>query len=307
MNAASMTWEIIKEYIGLPADAQVVPFGVEAFSKFGDCINEVLGFLADGAINAFGFLLNFSLEFFISIAIIDIGLSFVFSNFQFSVPNVLHKVLKYGFCLFAITNWKMILNDFFLSITTGVGQAMTGTSVSGLTENLSQPQMLMRMALDNLPGLNIIANTSAFHLFTNALYSLGIFFMSWFVILVYMFLAIKIAYVYVQFYVSAAFNIWGLPFSVNGFTKFIPEGLLGSLWASTVTLMMTSVMIYFTTIGIKEFLPSLPADINNISEASRAGFFIPYMKYCLMLVVFAYLTGDIPKTVANHLSGAWEL
>lgn len=303
----SIAWSLIKNNFGLPADAQVVPFGVEAFSKFGDCINEILEFFADGAINAFGFLFDYSLEIFTLIAGIDVALSFIFSGFAFSAPNLLNKVVKYGFCYFVIKNWNTILNDFFISLTSSVGQVMTGASLSGLTENLSQPQMLMRMALDNLPGLNIVANTSASQMFSNFFYTLGIFCISWFVIFVYLFLALKIAYVYVQFYVAAAFNIWGLPLSVNGFVKFIPEGLLGSLWSSTVTLIMTSVMIYFTSIGIKEFLPSLPADIMNISEASRAGFFMPYIKYCLMLVIFAYLAGEVPQTVSKHLSGAWEL
>ncbi len=184
---------------------------------------------------------------------------------------------------------------------------MTGATASGLTEKLSQPQMLMRLAIDNLPGLNILTNSSNMQITENTFYCLGIFLISWFVLMVYLLLAIKIAYVYVQFYIAAVFNIWGLPFSVNGFTKFIPEGLLGSLWNATVTLMATSVMIYFTGMGIKEFLPSFPYDVSNISEAARAGFFVPYLRYCLMLVVFAHLTWDIPKAIAKHLSGAWEL
>lgn len=307
MNSINFAWDLLKENFALPADAQVIPFGVEAFSKFGDCINEILGFFADAAITAFGFLYEYSLTLFVTIATLDLALSLIFSNFQFSAPNLVNKIIKYGFCVFALVNWKTILNDFFISLTTAVGQTMTGVSTSQLTENLSQPQMLMRLALDNLPGLNIIANTSAGIMWTNCFYTLGIFFISWFVIFTYLFLALKVAYVYVQFYVTAAFNVWSLPLSVNGFTKFIPEGMLGSLWNATVTLMMTSVMLYFTSVGIKEFLPSLPNEIANIQEASRAGFFIPYTKYCLMLVIFAYLTGDVPQTVSKHLSGPWEL
>lgn len=307
MYGSELAINLIKDKLGINVNTPAIPFGVEAFSKFGDCINQVLEFLADGAINAFGFLLNYSLEIFISIAVLDLALSFIFSGMQFSPSNLFQKILKYGFCIFLIKNWNTILNDVFISLTSSVGQTMTGASVTQLTENLSQPQMLMRIAIDNLPGLNIIANTSAGQMWGNCFYSLGIFGMSWFVLLVYLFLAIKIAYIYVQFYVTAAFSIWGLPLSVNGFTKFIPEGLLGSLWGATISLMMTSVMIYFTTNGIKAYLPSLPAEIKNIEEAVQAGFFLPYIKYCCMLVVFAYLTGDIPQTVSKHLSGAWEL
>lgn len=299
--------DIIEKNIGLDPNAQVIPLGIETFSKFGDCINEILGFLADGTINAFGYLFNYSMELFVAIATLDLALSLILSGFKFSAPNLLNKVLKYGFCVFVIKNWTTILNDFFISLTTAVGQTMTGATASGLTEKLSQPQMLMRLAIDNLPGLNILTNSSNMQITENTFYCLGIFLISWFVLLVYLFLAIKIAYVYVQFYIAAVFNIWGLPFSVNGFTKFIPEGLLGSLWNATVTLMATSVMIYFTGMGIKEFLPSFPYDVSNISEAARAGFFVPYLRYCLMLVVFAHLTWDIPKAIAKHLSGAWEL
>ena len=160
------------------------------------------------------------------------------------------------------------------------------------------------------PALNKIASYKSYDFFMNLQYILPIFILAWVTIIVYIMLALRIALIYVDFYLTAAMNVVTLPFAQQGFLKFIPEGTLGHLFAVTIELLITSIMVWMAVMVVQDASPG------NLFALTDAAGHVNYLDgevvtkfthLCIALLSLAFLTGTVPTKIAGLLGGKFEI
>ena len=122
-----------------------------------------------------------------------------------------------GLCFSYFFNWQVIVNDIFLAMVSSVSGTYTG-DLATIEQNISQPQLLIQKCVFMLtPALNKIASYKSWDFVMNLQYILPVFILSWVTIIIYILLALRIALIYVDFYVTAALNVVTLPFAQQAF------------------------------------------------------------------------------------------
>lgn len=292
------------------SDNVALPWGVESMYEIGSNVNRDIEYYSEAASRAFEALQPIMLGVLTSLAIIDLTLPLLISGFAFSQSVLLRKVLKYGLVFFVFFNWQTVVNELFLGMVSAVSGSYTG-DLATIEQNISQPQLLIQKCVFMLtPALNKIASYKSFDFVMNLQYILPIFILAWVTIIVYIMLALKIALIYVDFYLTAAMNVVTLPFAQQSFTKFIPEGTLGHLFAVTIELLVTSVMVWMAVMVVQDASPG------NLFALTDAAGHVKYLDgevvnkfthMCIALLSLAFLTGTVPAKIAGLLGGKFEL
>ena len=292
------------------SDNVELPWGVESMYEIGSNVNKDIEYYSEAASQAFKTLQPIMLGVLTALAIIDLTLPLLISGFAFSQPVLLRKVLKYGFVFFVFFNWQTMVNELFLGMVSAVSGSYTG-DLATIEQNISQPQLLIQKCVFMLtPALNKIASYKSYDFFMNLQYILPIFILAWVTIIVYIMLALRIALIYVDLYLTAAMNVVTLPFAQQGFLKFIPEGTLGHLFAVTIELLVTSIMVWMAVMVVQDASPG------NLFALTDAAGHVNYLDgevvtkfthLCIALLSLAFLTGTVPTKIAGLLGGKFEI
>lgn len=292
------------------SDNVALPWGVESMYQIGSNVNKDIKYYSEAASEAFGYLRPAMLGILVVLAVIDLTLPIIISGLQFSMMTLLRKVFKYALIFFIFFNWQLIVNDIFLSMVSSVSGTYTG-DMDTIEQNISQPQLLIQKCVFMLtPALNKIASYKSYDFMMNLQYILPIFILSWVTIIIYILLALRIALIYVDFYITAALNIVTLPFAQLHFLKFMPEGTVGHLLAVTIELLVTSVMVWMAVSLVQDAAPG------NLFALTDAAGHVQYMDgevvtkfthLCLALLSLAFLTGIVPAKIAGLMGGKFDM
>lgn len=292
------------------SDNVSLPWGVESMYEIGSNVNKDIEYYSDAASKAFSYLQPAMLGLLSVLAIIDLTLPLIISGFVFSQAVLARKVLKYGFMFFVFFNWQVIVNDIFLAMVSSVSGTYTG-DLATIEQNISQPQLLIQKCVFMLtPALNKIASYKSWDFVMNLQYILPVFILSWVTIIIYILLALRIALIYVDFYVTAALNVVTLLFAQQAFFKFMPEGTVGHLFAVTIELLVTSIMVWMAVMVVQDAAPG------NLFALTDAAGHVKYLDgevvtkfahLCIALLSLAFLTGTVPTKIAGLLGGKFEI
>ena len=260
-------------------DDQDLPWGVEGMYQIGENIN----------------------------ALIDIGLPIVLTgkiNLEFAVT----KLLKYGLLYIVIANWNSVINDFFLSFIESVSGTLTN-DLDIIKEHISQPQIILQKCIYMMtPALNKIASYKSVGFVINLPLILPLFVFTWLTILIYFLFAMGVAIMYIEFYLTALFNIISLPFSMSRFTKFLPEGTLGHLVAVTMQLVTISFMVFLMVSIVKDANPNEVFQINDVAGIIiNPDIVAKHILMCINLIGLALVAGIVSRKIGNLLGGSVEL
>ena len=233
-------------------DNIAMPWGIEHMHQLGESINSILVYLVDVIGKGFQALQYAALGLLFVLCVIDLALPILVAGLEFSLVAIVQKTIKYGLLYVFVVHWQMLVNEFFLGLVTSV----SGTFVQDPTiieNNISQPQLILQKVIYFMtPALNKIASFGAMDFSTHLHVILPTLLITWLTIFFFFVLSVFIMIVYVEFYVAALFAVFTLPFQAFGFTKFISEGVLGSLVSNTLKLCIVSVMVGFCILLIKD-------------------------------------------------------
>lgn len=292
------------------SDNVELPWGVESMYELGNNINNDIEKFSTAAGDALDGLDNFVLYLLWVLAIIDLTLPILLSGMTISKEMLISKLFKYGLLMVIIVNWQLLINDFFLSMVSSIAGTYTNDPLT-VSANVTQPQLIIKKCVYMLtPALNKISSYKSYDFLLNLHYIVPIFIFTWFTIIVYFLLAFKIALTYIEFYVTALFNIVTLPFAQWKYMKFMPEGTIGHLLNVTLELIATSVMVFLTVSVIEDATPgkifSMVDQYGHVSYIDGWSL-AQYIRLCLTLIALAVLTGTIPTRIAKILGGQFEM
>lgn len=288
-------------------DDQDLPWGVEGMYQIGENINKDMKYFAEKAGEGFSYLYPIALQLLFLFALIDIGLPIVLTgkiNLEFAVT----KLLKYGLLYIVIANWNSVINDFFLSFIESVSGTLTN-DLDIIKEHVSQPQIILQKCIYMMtPALNKIASYKSVGFVINLPLILPLFVFTWLTILIYFLFAMGVAIMYIEFYLTALFNIISLPFSMSRFTKFLPEGTLGHLVAVTMQLVTISFMVFLMVSIVKDANPNEVFQINDVAGIIiNPDIVAKHILMCINLIGLALVAGIVSRKVGNLLGGSVEL
>ena len=225
-------------------------------------------------------------------------------NLEFAVT----KLLKYGLLYIVIANWNSVINDFFLSFIESVSGTLTN-DLDIIKEHISQPQIILQKCIYMMtPALNKIASYKSVGFVINLPLILPLFVFTWLTILIYFLFAMGVAIMYIEFYLTALFNIISLPFSMSRFTKFLPEGTLGHLVAVTMQLVTISFMVFLMVSIVKDANPNEVFQINDVAGIIiNPDIVAKHILMCINLIGLALVAGIVSRKVGNLLGGSVEL
>ena len=237
------------------SDNIALPWGVESMYQLGDSLNQLMETLVQAIGKGYDGLQKAGLALLFVLCIIDLALPPLLMGWEFSLPQMLGKIFKYGFLMFLFAHWQTFINDFLLSFISSISGTFIGDT-SVITENISQPQLLLQKCVYMLtPGLNKIASFGAVDFVRNLGSIIPIYVATFLTIGVYFFLACYILLVYVELYLSASIALCTGPFAAMGFSRFIAEGSLGHLISSTLKLTFLSIMVGLCVFCIRDAEP----------------------------------------------------
>lgn len=227
----------------------------------GNSINEVMKEYQGYASKALKNLDGITLNLFTALAVIDLTMMIILSGFHVTIMDLIPKFTKYAFFGWFLTNWDTVVNTIFKGFLVVVAGAYDGKA--SFADDVTQPQLLLQKAMHLIePALNKIASFGAYDYLTNLGTVLPIQFCAIIIMIVFTLTALYIMLCYLEFYISAAMNIVTVPFGVLHWTKFVPEGSLGHLLASTLKLMLITVLVGLATISFKD------ADVGELFSAT---------------------------------------
>lgn len=288
-------------------DDQDLPWGVEGMYELGDNINKDMKYFAEAAAKGFSYLYPIALQLLFLFAIIDIGLPIIASgkiNLEFAIT----KIIKYGLFYIVISNWGTITNGFFLNFIENVSGTLTN-DLDIIKEHISQPQIILQKCVYMMtPALNKIASYKSVGFVINLPLILPLFLFTWLTIAIYFLFAMGVALMYIEFYLTALFNIISLPFGMSRFMKFLPEGTLGHLVAVTMQLVTISFMVFLMVSIVKDANPNEVFQINDVAGVIiNPDIVSKHILMCLNLIALAFVSGIIAKKVGNLFGGSIEL
>ncbi|MBM6823562.1 type IV secretion system protein [Veillonella magna] len=238
-----------------------IPWNVEAMMALGNSINEVMKEYQGYASKALKNLDGITLNLFTALAVIDLTMMIILAGFHVTIMDLIPKFTKYAFFGWFLTNWDTVVNTIFKGFLVVVAGAYDGKA--SFADDVTQPQLLLQKAMHLIePALNKIASFGAYDYLTNLGTVLPIQFCAIIIMIVFTLTALYIMLCYLEFYISAAMNIVTVPFGVLHWTKFVPEGSLGHLLASTLKLMLITVLVGLATISFKD------ADVGELFSAT---------------------------------------
>ncbi|WP_455654340.1 type IV secretion system protein [Phascolarctobacterium sp.] len=206
-------------------------------------LDNLLGIVASNASAAMGSISGLVQTTFFLIIAIDFVLAVLLNLGDTDhIKQLISKILRYGFFLWLIGNWGMLLNAVVNSLSEA-GSTMGGYSIGALQHPSEIINNGMAMAE---PFFNYITGEQ-FTSMTGFFGSMGLWFLGliggcgiW---LAFAILALQCFITYVEFYIASALVLIFIPWGVNKHTSFVAEKAIGAVISFGTKLMILSAIL----------------------------------------------------------------
>ena len=281
-----------------------VDWGLDMMATIADGLNDIINQFTILANTVMGVMIAGGAATILSLIIIDFA-SYLIFNMQdgFRLSGIIGKLLKYTFFLWLFLNWDTIVNTIFLDFAQSTATAVAGGNTSG---NLTQPQFLLIKGVEAIsPALNFISNAKGLTNISNWPLLALLLLLSFITLFALIFSAIYVAFIFIEFYITAAFSAVFMMFPVLRFTKFIGELGINGLIKSTIRLFAAGVLVFLVAklIGDANFLLDFPADINALADGTLRKFVV----LCIHIWIFVYLIVTFPTKISRIYTGGVKL
>ncbi len=252
------------------SDNPEVYFDLEILKTLGDEINKIIKDWSQHAIDSVQNITPYALYLLGVLCIIDLTLPILISGMSFNVNKLIVKIIRYASIFGLVYAWPKFINDILLSFINSMGAAVSPDLP--ITENVTQPQLLLQKAIYVIgPAFQKIGTFTTKEWLTNFGSILGIYAITFLVVIVYSMAAVFVALAYIEFYISAGLSLVSVPFTSWHMARFITEGLGGHLISSAFKLLIVSVLVGMGALAIKDarpvdifMVPVLPSAEDNV-------------------------------------------
>lgn len=158
------------------------------------------------------------------------------------IKQLISKILRYGFWMWIIGNWGMLLN----AVTNSLSAA--GATMGGLDFGaLQHPSQILDAGLQQAEPFYNYITSDQFTSMTGFFGSIGLWLMACFggfaIWLAFAVLALQCFITYVEFYIASALVLVFIPFGVSKHTSFMAEKAIGAVISFGTKLMVLSAIL----------------------------------------------------------------
>lgn len=158
------------------------------------------------------------------------------------IKQLIGKIFRYGFFLWLIGNWGMLLN----AVINSLGEA--GASMGGYSPSaLQHPSLILESGMAMAEPFFDYITSEQFTSMTGFFGSMGLWFLGliggfgiW---LAFAILALQCFITYVEFYIASALVLVFIPWGVNKHTSFVAEKAIGAVISFGTKLMVLSAIL----------------------------------------------------------------
>ncbi len=195
-----------------------------------------------------GAIFGYAQDLLIPLMTIDFVVVFIMQVFGFAnsnyIPTVFSKLMKYGFWVWVVNNWDMLINALLSSLSTA------GASFGNLDAGIvGRPSEIIDYGFQYATQYYNIINSTPF-----ALNGLGKFAFLWIMAVIAMigvfaafaYIALNAFITFIEFYIISALMLLFIPFAVNDKTSRFSENAIGFIIGTGVKLMMMGAILSLT-------------------------------------------------------------
>lgn len=246
-----------------------------------------------------GAIFGYAQDLLISLMTIDFVVVFIMQVFGFAnsnyIPTVFSKLMKYGFWVWVVNNWDMLINALLSSLTTA------GASFGSLDAGIvGRPSEIIDYGFQYAIQYYNIINSTPF-----ALNGLGKSAFLWIMAVIAMigvfaafaYIALNAFITFIEFYIISALMLLFIPFAVNDKTSRFSENAIGFIIGTGVKLMMMGAILSLT-MNQTEVLGK-PLKIGSDGTITWESAF----SAVVLAWVFAFLSVHVPELASGAMSG----
>lgn len=245
-----------------------------------------------------GAIFGYAQDLLIPLMTIDFVVVFIMQVFGFAnsnyIPTVFSKLMKYGFWVWVVNNWDMLINALLSSLTTA------GASFGSLDAGIvGRPSEIIDYGFQYARQYYEVINSTSF-----AIGTLGKSAFLWIMAIIAMigvfaafaYIALNAFITFIEFYIISALMLLFIPFAVNDKTSRFSENAIGFIIGTGVKLMMMSAILSLT-MNQTEVLGRSYGTITWESAFSAV----------VLAWVFAFLSVHVPELASGAMSGSPSL
>ena len=247
-----------------------------------------------------GAIFGYAQDLLISLMTIDFVVVFIMQVFGFAnsnyIPTVFSKLMKYGFWVWVVNNWDMLINALLSSLSTA------GASFGNLDAGIvGRPSEIIDYGFQYATQYYNIINSTPL-----ALNSLGKSAFLWIMAVIAMigvfaafaYIALNAFITFIEFYIISALMLLFIPFAVNDKTSRFSENAIGFIIGTGVKLMMMGAILSLI-MNQTEVLGEIGSDGSITWESAFSAVVLAW--------VFAFLAVHVPELASGAMSGSPSL
>lgn len=249
-----------------------------------------------------GAIFGYAQDLLILLMTIDFVVVFIMQVFGFAnsnyIPTVFSKLMKYGFWVWVVSNWDMLINALLSSLTTA------GASFGSLDAGIvGRPSEIIDYGFQYASLYYDVINSTSF-----AIGTLGKSAFLWIMAIIAMvgvfaafaYIALNAFITFIEFYIISALMLLFIPFAVNDKTSRFSENAIGFIIGTGVKLMMMGAILSLT-MNQTEVLGNF-ANTNGGEISWETAFSAVVLAW-----VFAFLAVHVPELASGAMSGSPSL
>lgn len=246
-----------------------------------------------------GAIFGYAQDLLIPLMTIDFVVAFIMQVFGFAnsnyIPTVFSKLMKYGFWVWVVNNWDMLINALLSSLTTA------GASFGSLDAGIvGRPSEIIDYGFQYARQYYEVINSTPF-----AIGTLGKSAFLWIMAIIAMvgvfaafaYIALNAFITFIEFYIISALMLLFIPFAVNDKTSRFSENAIGFIIGTGVKLMMMGAILSLTMSQTEVLGKSLEVSITWESAFSAI----------VLAWAFAFLAVHVPELASGAMSGSPSL
>lgn len=249
-----------------------------------------------------GAIFGYAQDLLILLMTIDFVVVFIMQVFGFAnsnyIPTVFSKLMKYGFWVWVVNNWDMLINALLSSLTTA------GASFGSLDAGIvGRPSEIIDYGFQYARQYYEVINSTPF-----AIGTLGESAFLWIMAIIAMigvfaafaYIALNAFITFIEFYIISALMLLFIPFAVNDKTSRFSENAIGFIIGTGVKLMMMGAILSLTMNQTEVLGKSgLPSNGTITWESAFSAVVLAW--------VFAFLAVHVPELASGAMSGSPSL
>lgn len=250
-----------------------------------------------------GAIFGYAKELFLPLMTIDFVVAFMMQAFSIGssgyLAAVFSKVMKYGFWIWVVNNWDMLINALIGSLSTA------GASFGSLDAGIvGRPSEIIDYGFKYAAKYYEIINSTPF-----SIGSLGKSAFLWVIAIIAMigifaafaYIALNAFITFIEFYIVSAVLLIFIPFSVLDKTAKFAENAIGFIIGTGVKLMMMGAVLSLALKQTEILGNNVKVDAGG--EISWEGAF----SALVLAWVFAFLSVHVPELASGAMSGSPSL